>query len=64
MELRLESNQATMLGEILESYLGDLRAEIANTDSADFREQLKLREALVKDVLGQLRGASEGPVSH
>lgn len=56
VELRLDSNQATMLGEILESYLGDLRAEIANTDSADFREHLKLRETLIKDVLGQLLG--------
>lgn len=53
-----------MLGEILESYLGDLRAEIANTDSADFREQLKLREAFIKDVLGRLTGGSEGPAPH
>lgn len=52
-----------MLGEILESYLGDLRAEIAHTDSADFREQLKRREVLIKDVLGQLVRGPDAPPS-
>lgn len=63
VNLRLDSGQAGMLGEILQSYLGDLRAEIANTDSADFREQLKLREVLIKDLLGRLASGPDLPVS-
>lgn len=61
--LRLESDQAAMLGEVLESYLGDLRAEISHTDSAAFRDHLRRREALIKDVLGQLTSGPDVPAS-
>ncbi len=47
--------EASTLREILESYLGDLRMEIAATDAMDFRETLKAREELVKSVIQRLR---------
>jgi hypothetical protein len=52
--LQLEPHQAEMLNEILQSFLGDLRMEIAHTDSMDFREELKKREVLLKDLIGRL----------
>ncbi len=47
--------EAATLREILESYLGDLRMEIAATDAQEFREALKRREEVVKAVLVRLR---------
>ena len=53
--LDLTPDDAEMLVEILEDYLGDLRMEIADTDRLSFREGLKRREAFLKRVLDQLR---------
>ena len=52
--LELEPHQAEMLNEILQSFLGDLRMEIAQTDSMNFREELKKREALLKHLIERL----------
>jgi len=52
--LALSAEESEMLRYILESYLGDLRMEIADTDSLDFREMLKKREVFIKKVLPQL----------
>ena len=57
MQLSLTKDETTMLTEILESYRSDLRMEIADTDSMDFREQLKQREALLNKILSQLQEA-------
>ena len=54
VRLELERDQAEMLREMLESYLGDLRMEISQTDQMDFREDLKKREALLKDLIARL----------
>ena len=40
--------------EVLESYLSDLRMEIAGTDSVSFRENLKKTEAFLKGLLTRL----------
>ena len=53
--LELSPEETTTLREILESYLGDLRMEIAATDAQEFREALKRREEVVKKVMRQLR---------
>ncbi len=55
MRLELTEAQASELREILESYLGDLRMEVAQTDSMDYRERLKAREVVIKDLLLRLR---------
>jgi hypothetical protein len=52
--LELTKEDAEMLAEVLESALSDLRYEISNTDSFDYREGLKLRKATLMNVLGQL----------
>ena len=54
VRLELDRQQAEMLREMLESYLGDLRMEISQTDQMDFREDLKKREALLKDLIARL----------
>ncbi len=52
--VELTSKEAEMLRFVLASYLSDLRMEIADTDSMDFREGLKEREAFLKKILRQL----------
>jgi hypothetical protein len=47
---------AFVLRRVLEDYVSDLRMEIANTDSQDFRDDLKDREALLKGILERLSG--------
>jgi len=59
MQVDLTPEEERMLVEILESYLSDLRMEIADTDSKDFREMLKDRKAVIVKVLEAL-GAAPG----
>ncbi|MEW6144541.1 MAG: hypothetical protein AB1598_05930 [Thermodesulfobacteriota bacterium] len=54
MQLNLTAEEADMLKEILASYLSDLRMEIADTDSMDFREELKKREVLLKRLIADI----------
>ncbi len=54
VQIELTSREAEMLRFVLDSYLSDLRMEIANTDSMDFREGLKEREVFLKKMLRQL----------
>ena len=63
IELALE--EAEELHFILESYLTDLRGEIRETDSRDFRASLKAREELLRKLLGQLeeQGVEGSPQS-
>lgn len=54
MKLSLTTREASMLGKVLTSYLGDLRFEISSTDRMDFRESLKKEEVFLKRVLHEL----------
>ena len=54
VQLILTAEEATLLSEILASYLSDLRMEIADTDSMDFRASLKQREVFLKRLLHTL----------
>ena len=51
----LKPEEARMLREVLESYLSDLRMEIAGTESVSFRENLKKTEAFLKELIPRLR---------
>ncbi len=53
--LDLSPEDTRVLYDVLVSYLSDLRMEIANTDSYDFRQMLKQREDVLKRVIEQLR---------
>ncbi len=55
IQLELKDDEGEALREILRSYLSDLRMEIADTDSKDFRESLKEKEAFLNRLLGLLR---------
>ncbi|MGA1824036.1 MAG: hypothetical protein ACMUIP_05165 [bacterium] len=54
VEISLTSQEAWVLKEILESYLSDLRMEIADTDKMDFRDGLKKREEFLKKLIVHL----------
>lgn len=56
--IELEPKELEVLKEILWSYLGDLRFEIADTDSKDWREYLKEKEVIIKQIIPKLEKAS------
>jgi hypothetical protein len=55
LQIQLSTEEARLLREILESYLGDLREEVHHTDSFEYREALKHEEATLKKLLQQLQ---------
>jgi hypothetical protein len=55
INLELTKEENDILAMVLESYLSDLRMEIADTDSMDFRESLKKRKDVLKKVLETLQ---------
>lgn len=62
VHIDLDPTEAQVLKMVLESYLSDLRMEIANTDSMDFREQLKARKEILRKVVALInagRGLAE-----
>ncbi len=54
-KLHLTPQEEDELLLILERYLPDLKIEIANTDSKEFRKQLKDREAFMVDLIARLK---------
>jgi len=54
LTLTLTDGQRDMLQGILQSYLSDLRMEVADTDSFDFRQELKRKEEFLKELLARL----------
>jgi len=52
-QLTLTDEEAGTLRGVLEQYVSDLRMEIADTDSMDFRDQLKREEAFLKKLIEQ-----------
>jgi len=59
VQLTLIEPDAAVVRTALESYLGDLRMEIADTDSQDFRDRLKQEEQILTRAVEQLRGQSK-----
>ena len=53
-KIELNPNEVEMLRGVLESYLSDLRMEISDTDSMEFRNKLKEREEFIKKLLNQI----------
>jgi hypothetical protein len=52
--LELTTEEALLLKEILQSDLGDLRMEIADTDLQSFRDKLRSNEELIKRIIDRL----------
>lgn len=57
VHLELSHTDAEVLRLALESYLSDLRMEIADTDSMDFREGLKARKLVLRGIANKLAEA-------
>ena len=56
--LDLTSEEAYVLRDALQSYLSDLRMEMADTDRRDFRDQLKHRKEILEKVTEALAPAT------
>ena len=54
--LQLNAKEKEVLTEALASYISDLRMEIADTDSKDFREHLKSNEEILNQIVKMLKG--------
>jgi predicted RNA binding protein with dsRBD fold (UPF0201 family) len=54
IRLELTDDDAKVLKGALESYLSDLRMEVADTDRQEFRDGLKQEETTLKTILGAL----------
>jgi hypothetical protein len=61
LQLDLNSTEREILVSILEVCLSDLRMEIANTDSMDYRDVLKERKGVLIKSLAALGGATDAP---
>ena len=59
VDLDLTGDEVDVLQHVLESYLSDLRMEIADTDSFDFRSMLKHRKQVIMKVLDALPAVGE-----
>ncbi len=58
IHLDLTSEEQEVLRNTLESYLSDLRYEIADTDTLEFREQLKAKKAVLEKILAALQAGT------
>jgi hypothetical protein len=54
VSLEFDPKESSMMNEILQSYLSDLRLEIADTEKMSFREDLKKKEVFIKDVMQRI----------
>jgi hypothetical protein len=53
--IQIADDEAEVLRSVLEEYISELRMEVSNTDSMDFREELKRKEEILKGLAGRLR---------
>ncbi len=59
LQFNLLSKDRDLLVDIVEEYLSDLREEIGDTDSFDYRNKLKGEEKAAGEVLDTLTHAQE-----
>jgi hypothetical protein len=56
-QIELTDQEAELLRDVLEEYVSDLRMEVASTESMDFREALKEKERILKELVERLSRA-------
>lgn len=56
MNLELSAEQASILEEILDGALRELRVEVRRTDTPSYHDELQKRERQVQELLAKLRG--------
>jgi len=54
VKLEMTEQQAQTLRDVLDSFLSDLRLEIADTERKAWRDKMKEQEDFIKDLLVQL----------
>ena len=54
LNISLEPREQEILAWALKSAVSDLGAEIADTESMEFRQDLKQRKAILLGIIGQL----------
>jgi uncharacterized small protein (DUF1192 family) len=57
MQLDLTDDERALLAEVLRDQIGVLKAEINRTETHDFKDELKAREALLTAIATRLGGA-------
>ncbi|HEY1293576.1 MAG TPA: hypothetical protein VGJ60_10875 [Chloroflexota bacterium] len=60
MHIDLSADETAVVKETLESALGELREQIYKAEVAEYKTQLKQREAVLTAVLARLGAASSG----
>lgn len=55
IQLQLTAEERQVLREVLESYVSDVRMEIADTDSAEYKVGLKGKKDILNKILDSLR---------
>jgi hypothetical protein len=63
MAEQLTPEDLELLQDIIEEYISELRMEIQETDSYDFRQGLKQKEEALKRILRTLRSGSTTPLA-
>ncbi len=53
----IDKKEKDVLENVIENYLSDLRMEIADTDSMEFKEGLKEKKGVLNKVLTELKKA-------
>ncbi|HEX9688754.1 MAG TPA: hypothetical protein VGB47_06770 [Thermoanaerobaculia bacterium] len=53
--IQIADDEVEVLRSVLDEYISELRMEVSNTDSMDFREELKRKEEILKGLVGRLR---------
>jgi hypothetical protein len=57
IHIDLDTIERNILMETLASYLSDLSVEIADTDSSEFRSELKAKRDILKKILDAVKQA-------
>ncbi len=57
MQIALNNEEKQTLLEILNETLPNLRAEVYRTENYDYREELKQRKAIIKQLIARLAPA-------
>ena len=57
MNLSLTPTEHNLLLDILKNYLSDFRMEISQTDTPDYRTELKAQEVILDGIIANLEAA-------
>lgn len=54
MQLELDLQEQQTLAEVLRSYLSELKTEIGHTDRKAYRDQLRVQDELLRQLLSRV----------